>query len=188
MHVRFSSCIGTPVIDDGTEEQLGTLSFPLIHPDLGTIEGFLVTIPHFLHSESLFVSSLDILHWGTHVRIRDAGDLGPLSDRVRLQGFVDEGRLILGQRMLTESGVLLGTCKDIQFNTKTFVLEWLFPRKFFRWGLAVPASAIIEVKPDAVVLRETAIGGEIAEKTPILTQLEELTKVPTAGMMKRVKK
>lgn len=182
MHVRFSTCIGTPVIDDGTEEVLGMIGYPFIHPDLGVLEGFFVDIPRFLHTERLFLAVTDILHWGTHVRITDADVLAPLSERMRLQAFYDEGRTVMGQRMLTESGALLGVCKDIQFDTKTFVLEWLFPRKLFRWGIAVPASAIIEVKSEAVMLRDLAIPREIEEKPPILTQLEELAKVPTAGM------
>jgi uncharacterized protein YrrD len=188
MHVRLSTCIGTPVIDDMTEQAVGTVLSALIHPDLGTIEGFFVRIPHFLHGETLFLSSLDIVHWGTHVRINEAEAISPLEDRVRLQAFVDEGRTILGQRLMTEGGVYLGVCKDIQFNTKTFVLEWLFPRKLFRWGIAVPASAIVEVKKEAVVLREMAIGVELSEKQPVLKTLEELAKAPVSGMVKRDKK
>jgi uncharacterized protein YrrD len=182
VHIRFSTCIGLPVIDDSTEEQVGTLASLLIHPDLGTVEGFFVRIPKFLHSEMLFVSTMDVIHWGTHVRISEAEALGPLEDRVRLQVFVHEGRTIIGQKLLTESGAYLGVCQDVQFNTKTFVLEWLFPRKFLRWGISVPVSAIVEVKREAVVLRDQAIGAEISEKAPVLQTLEDLAKSPTAGM------
>jgi uncharacterized protein YrrD len=184
MHVRLSTSIGLPVVDDSTEEPLGTIQSLLVHPDLGTAEGFFVHIPGFLSSHTLFLSSLDILHWGAHVRIADADALSPLEDRVRLQAFLEEGRTVLGQKLLTESGANLGICKDIQFNTKTFVLEWLFPRKFLQWGIAVPVSAIVEVKREAVILRDQAIGAEI-QKTPVLQTLEELTKAPTAGLVTR---
>jgi uncharacterized protein YrrD len=182
MHIRFSTCIGLPVVDDSTEEGVGTLASLLIHPDLGTVEGFFVRIPKFLHSETLFVASMDIVHWGTHVRISDGDALGPLEDRVRLQAFVSEGRTVIGQKLLTEGGAYLGICQDVQFNTKTFTLEWLFPKKLLRWGIAVPASAIVEVKPEGVMLRDLAIGAEIGEKAQMLQTLEDLAKAPTASM------
>jgi uncharacterized protein YrrD len=185
MHVRLSTCIGLPVISDSTEEPFGTIVSLLVHPDLGTVEGFFVRTAGFLTSETLFLSTLDIIHWGTHVRISDGDALSPLEERVRLQAFLEEGRTILGQKLLTESGAYLGVCKDVQFNTKTFVLEWLFPRKLFRWGIALPVSAIVEVKREAVILREQALGTDIREKRPVLQTLEELTKAPTAGMVKR---
>ncbi len=180
MHVRLSTCIGTPVLDETTEQSAGTLSSILIHPDQGTIEGIFVTQRQMLHTQTQFVAVTDVLHWGTHIRIRDMDALSDLSERIRLQAFVDEGRTVLGQRLMTVGGVYLGVCKDVQFNTHTFVLEWLFPRLFLRWGIALPVSVIVEVKPDAIIVRETAAG--IEEKTPILQTLEELAKTPTAGM------
>ena len=186
MHVRYSACHGTHIVDDGTDESVAQLQFPLLHPDLGTVEGFYVKIPHFLRSEVLFLSSVDIIHWGAHIRIRDADVLAPLEDRVRLQALVEEGRTILGQKMLSESGAYLGRCLDIQFNTKTFMLEWLFPRKLFRWGTAMPVSAIVEVKKEAVILRDLNLLQEVEEKAPILRSLEELAKAPTASMAEKV--
>jgi uncharacterized protein YrrD len=182
MHVRFTACIGFPVVDDTNDEEVAVLHSPLVHPDLGTVEGFFVAIPKFMHTDILFISVMDIVHWGASVRIRDRECIGPIEERVRLQAFLEEGRTMYGQRLLTEGGLYLGICKDLQFNTKTFVLEWLFPRKWFRWGLAVPVSAVVEVKREAVMLRDQNLMQEIREKTPILRSLEELATPPAAGM------
>ena len=180
MHIRLSMAIGLSIVDDHTDEELGNLSTILVHPETGMVEGILVRIPHLFRSEEFFVSAIDVVHWGAHIRVSGADALSPLEERVRLQAFVDEGRTLLDQKILTEGGAVLGTCKDVQFNTKTFQLEWLFPRKFLRWALAVPASSIIEVKPEGVIVRETALPIS-TEETPVIKAIEELAKTPTAG-------
>jgi len=137
-------------MEEGTDNSvIGLLSGILIHPDTGAIEGF------FLHSRmSLFVSSLDISRWGTRVYVRNADVVAPIEDRIRLQPLLEDTRTVLGQKILSESGTRLGRCKDIQFNTDTMHIEWIFPRKLFRWGVALPVSEILEVRPDAIVVKD----------------------------------
>jgi hypothetical protein len=78
----------------------------------------------------------------------------------------DEGRSILGQRIRTENGLTLGMCGDVQFDTQTFTIEWLFPRRWWRWGRPLPASAIVEVRPDAVIVRD-----QLAKTEPITAKV-----------------
>lgn len=179
MHVRFSTCLGTPVSPDNGEGAAGVLSGILLHPDVGRVEGFFVRVAGALYTEQLFLASQDILHWGNRIRIHDAGVLGSLEERVRLHSLVLERRPVLGQRILTESGASLGVCRDVQFETKTFRIEWLFPRGWFRWRAGIPVTAIIEVRPDAVIVRDPAAavvngGAEAA----VLKALDTLTEVP----------
>lgn len=153
MHVRFSTAEGMPVTAAGGDV-VGTLSSPFIHPDTGCIEGFFVRLPGVFPGEQPFLASQDILHWGTAVHIDDADVLAPLSERIRLSALAAEGRPMLGQPMQTESGARLGTCRDVQFETKTFRVEWLFPRKWWRWRTPVSVTAVLEVKPEAIIVRD----------------------------------
>ena len=89
----------------------------------------------------------------------------------------------MGQRLQTESGVALGVCRDAQFDTKLFRLEWLFPRLFLRWGVAVPASAIVEVRTDAVMVRDSVLGAVTDSGAPVFKALDDLTKAPTPSAM-----
>ncbi len=171
MHVRLSTVLGLPILDDGSDERLGVLSSILLNPDTGVVEGLFVSQSRMPWSEVLFVSSLDVIHWGTHIRVRDDA-LSPLSERFRLQQMVEEGRTILHQRIVTEEGTVLGMCRDVQFNTKLFTLEWLFPRKFLRWGRAVPASAIVEVKREAVIVKNASLTVDVRDTIPVLQTLE----------------
>ncbi|MBT4119386.1 MAG: hypothetical protein HOG89_00165 [Candidatus Peribacter sp.] len=164
MHVRFSTCIGTPVLEEGGDNALGVLSGILIHPDTGKIEGFLVHVQGMSGKGDLFCSSSDIVRWGTRVYLRSASVLAPPEDRIRLQTLLQDPRTVLGQRIRTETGTRLGRCKDIQFNTDVMHIEWLFPRKIFRWGIALPVSDILEITPAAIVVNDPIAKARISNK------------------------
>jgi sporulation protein YlmC with PRC-barrel domain len=178
MHLRFSMSVGTPVVEEDTGEVLGTIAGILIQPDTGKIEGFFVGIPGLLTSRTLFLSGLDILRWGARVYVRDADTLSPLEEHIRLQSLIAEARPLLGQRIVTESGKGLGTCADVQFETASLVLEWLFPRKMLRWGTGLPVSQIIEVRKDAILVRDPVTPVTVAETkavaAPVLPVIETL--------------
>lgn len=165
MHVRYSNCLGIGVVDDRGNVVIGTISGIFLHPDLGKVEGLFVRVSRGFQTTEEFLSVSDIAHWGRNITVRDEHALSPLEERVRLQQLWDERRAILGQRMVTETGKILGRCKDVQFETTTFRLEWLFPRKFFRHVRGVPANAVIEVRPDAVVVRDVEIPAETTTVT-----------------------
>ena len=169
MHVRLSQCLGMAVVVGETQERLGTVHTILIHPDKGTVDGIRFSLGG-VRSTEYAVSSLDIVHWGLRIDVRSADAAGPLEENVRFQDILRDGRTVLGQRMRTEGGRDLGRCSDIQFDTERFQMEWLFPRKWLRWGRPIPVVAILEVQPQAIIVRET----EVPEKQPLLR--EELLK------------
>ncbi len=186
MHLRLSTAIGLPVVDS-SEELLGVISGVLINPDTGAIEGIFVRVASFLASETMFAATIDIQHWGRRVRIRDADSLSPLEDLVRLQQIMEERRPIVGQIIKTEEGTVLGRCVDIQFDTRFFRLEWLFPRKFFFWKTPVPAASIQQVRTDAVIVRliNPVKEEEVQVETPVLPALDPLGTTPASRVALR---
>lgn len=154
MHIRFNHCVGYTLMEDGGDQPLGTISGVLIEPDTGKIEGFFVNALGLLGNEILFCSTIDIVRWGTRVYINSRSSLAAPEDRIRLKTLLDDPRTVLGQRIKTESGAKLGRCGDVQFNTNSMHIEWIFPRKWFRWGVALPVSDIIEVRPEAIVVKD----------------------------------
>lgn len=155
MHVRWSSMRGMLVIDDDTQEHVAMLTHPLIEPDSGRILGFFVQGFSSVAAGPLFLSSLDILRFGTKVHIRSADTLSPPEEIVRLQKNLHEPRLFLGQRIrIRSSGRTIGICSDIQFDTGRFVVEWMFPRRFFLSVRPIAASEIIEVTEEAIWIQD----------------------------------
>ncbi len=157
MHLRYSACIGLPVLDETGEISLGSISGILIHPDAGKVEGFLLSGSGSSEQGTPFFSSLDIVRWGTRVYLRHAGAVGPLEERIRLAPLLRDRRTILGQAIRSESGVKLGRCADVQFTTKSMRIEWLFPRTWFRWAVPLPVSQIVEVNDHAIIVRDPII-------------------------------
>ncbi len=178
MHIRFTHCRGLPVVEEHGQQAIGVIDDIFIHPDMGKAEGFFVKISHFMHSETLFLPVADITHWGRMVMIRDRDVLAPLEDHVRLQQLSQEGRTVIGQKMVTEAGKKLGTCADAQFETKTFRVEWLFPKMMFRWARPVPVTSVQEIRSDAIVIRDQATVQAPAVEEPVFTPLEPLNTTP----------
>jgi len=114
---------------------------------------------------TLFCASADIVHWGMDLQVRSSHSVAPLSENIRLERLWAEGRTIVLQRVVTEQGRVLGRCRDVQFDTARMRLEWLFLRRFLRAGLPVPTSEIIEVRADAVVVRDPLCGQTAASKS-----------------------
>jgi sporulation protein YlmC with PRC-barrel domain len=150
MHVRLSMCIGMPVVDDRSDEALATVTGVFLHPDLGKVEGLFVMTAR----GEEFLATSDIAHWGRSVVVRDPDAIAPLEELVRLSALWDEARPVVGQRIVTETERFLGRCKDVQFETDTFRMEWLFPRKMLRWQRPVPVTAVVEVTADMVKVRD----------------------------------
>lgn len=172
MHVRYGSALGLSVLEESTGEVLGTISGIVLHPDQLKVEGFFVRTEGLWRAEDLFLPATSILRWGVSVRISHAHHVAPISEMVRMQSILESGRSVLGQRIVSEEGVYHGVCRDVQFSTKDFSLEWLFPKKGWRWRRPLPISAIVEVRPDAVVIRELQPLTEEPTPTSVLAGLD----------------
>ncbi|MBU0766615.1 hypothetical protein KKF55_02430 [Patescibacteria group bacterium] len=172
MHVRFSTSKSLPIVDQD-EEFLGVLSGMLIDPDTGKVEGFYVDVPSLMGNATLFCTALDILKWGTVIHVLDRDVLSPAEDRIRLQSLLEDERTVLRQKVRTESGMYLGVCKDVQFDTNNMKITWVFPKRLFRWGIAIPATEIIEVKKNGILVKDPVLPKEEEALDPAET-LEKL--------------
>ncbi|ALM09970.1 MAG: hypothetical protein PeribacterA2_0595 [Candidatus Peribacter riflensis] len=143
-----------PIRAEDTEEVIGVVNGILLHPDRGTVEGFFLRVPGFFSSSSLFLSSFDIAHFGRVITVRDHDRIAPAEDFLRVRPLLEDPRSILGQRIQTESGMSMGRCRDVQFETGSLRFTWLFPKRFFRWRDPIAAREIIEVRPAAIIVRD----------------------------------
>ena len=157
MQVRFTHCRGVRVIDEQEHVCVGTIDNIVIAPDTGVIEGFAVRIPGMWKTSTLFLSTQDILRWGIRVAIRCADVLVSPEEILRVEQLLRDGRTMLDQPIVTRSGQRLGRCADVQFDTKEFRVLWLFPYKFFRWGTPIPVTHVVEVRREAIIVKDIAV-------------------------------
>jgi sporulation protein YlmC with PRC-barrel domain len=168
MHVRFSTLLGWPIRQEDTGEVLGTLTGILLQPDTGVVEGFFVRVKeHFMAAQTLFLSSMDVRRLTNAFMVRGPFVLSPIEDVLRLQELLRDPRSILGQRIRTVSGINVGRCCDVQFDTLHFRIEWIFPKKFFREGLPISITDIVEVQPEAIIVRDPALPVKEKEKEKV---------------------
>lgn len=153
MHLRFSSILGYEVGDEETGEVLGKVRGILVHPDTGKVEGFFVRT-RGMFSVPLFLASMDIRRWGSRIHVRHHDVLVPIGEHIRLQSLLEEKRPVLGQLIRTERGKTLGHCRDLEFDTEQSILLRLYLRRFFREAPPIPASDILEVRRDAIIVRD----------------------------------
>jgi hypothetical protein len=158
---------GMPVTAGDVPDAFGLLSGIVIHPDTAKVEGFFVTVRVGMFSSmQLYLSTLDIQRWGTSVVARSIDALAPVDEVIRVQQLLEEERPILGQQIRTKAGATIGRCMDLQFDTTHFMMEWIFPKRFFRWGIALPSSDILEVRRDAIIVRDPLPAIEQEAPTP----------------------
>lgn len=176
MQVRFSIARGQPVVLDDSGEMLGNIDGILLDPDRGLVAGFFVRVPSgFFSSMTLFLSSNDIIRWGTAAFVKRASVLAEPGDFLRVQPLLEDKRSVLGQPIVTKGGVKLGTCKDVQFDTLHFRVHWLFPKTIFHWATPISVSDVLEITPKAIIVRD-----------PLMPVVEEEEKTTAEVMMPQV--
>lgn len=169
MHLLRSTAIGTEIIDTIDHHIHGIVSDILIDADRGKVAALLIRC--FDTPDHYALQTQDIESWGNRIHIRDAEVLGEIADFVRLKSLLEDPRAFIGQAIRTKSGQKLGRCIDVQFRSDTFDLEWIFPVKFFFMrGLALPVTEILEVTPDAIIVKDQKPKTEVA---PEEVELEE---------------
>lgn len=182
MHIRFSIAVGMPVLDDETSRIVARISGILIHPDTGKIAGFFVSVAGLFSSNEFFLSSQDIVAWGTVVHVRHQDVIVPADELVRLKPLLEDGRTMLGQRILTaKKRRYMGICKDVQFDTRQLAIEWLFPRKYFFLSQnPIPASEVTEVTKKAILVKEPLRPKKVPVQ-PVLPTAQQLNDVLPAA-------
>ena len=167
MHLLHSPAIGTEVIDEADHQLQGVVAEILLDPDRGKIVALFIASP--LSRDFLVLQTQDILSWGQRIHIAEAERIAPPQDILRLAPFLEEKRKMLGQRIQTKSGIVIGKCVDFQFNAERFNVEWIFPRKLLRKGIPLPATDILEVTEEAIIVKDQT---PKEEKAPVEERVE----------------
>jgi len=176
MHVRALHIRGTPVTEESSGHLLGHLDDLLIDPDTGHIRGFFVrsVMPG---ATILFLQSEDIVSWGTQVHVLSEEKLCPPQELLRLSEAMEDPRSVLGQPIRTRpGGERVGRCADVQFDTKTLLVEWLFPRRLLRMGNPIPTTEILEITKNAIWIRHPLTPKRVREEKTEHMQEQALAK------------
>lgn len=159
---------------------LGTIENILINADNGIVEGFFVAQNSWFYKDTLFLSNREIAEFRRkEIYIPANVSLGAPEDHFRLQLVFSDKRKILGQKIITKDKIYLGRCYDVQINTDSWRMEWLFPKKWWFLTTPVPSSEIMEVTKSHILLKN--IIKKASEQLPRKTVFPEMPEVSFPG-------
>ncbi len=159
---------GAKVVHQDTGETLALLNLPIIDPDTGVIEAFWVKPLTLMENDAVLTTS-NILSFKKNLYIASNNVLAEAADLVRIATILEDGRLILGARVESESGYFYGRVYNLSFSTETYLLKQLHvQRAFLFFGFnrrLFPYDRIVKVLADKIIINDDS-RVEVDEKVP----------------------
>ena len=151
MEKYHSKTIQIPVINqDG--EPLGIIKKILINFDKGKVIGFII-------GRNKIISPIDIMTWEDYIKINNKDDIVSETEIIEVKTYIKDKRKIIGSKVITEKGKLLGKVIDYTINSNFYSLEKLIVKKTFLKFIKfnkqiIPANEIIEIKKNKIIVKE----------------------------------
>lgn len=148
MHVRWAELREQPVASIEGTRRVGTVGDPIFNPESGTLLGCWVKTGWLSQRVLPWAAVREIEAHG--VVIAGPDELVHPQEVVRIENALKLHAPILGQRVVDESGVRLGSVQDVTIDSGAAMLVKLHTR-----NQDIPRGRIVEVRRDAVVVEAT---------------------------------
>lgn len=162
--------IGTPVLGFADGQPLGIVEDVIIHPDTGKVEALWVK-PLTLPYAHAVLPVEAILSWKKNLYVSGDGALSEPDEVIRIAETLSRKEKFVGNRVRSESGKGFGRVYDLDFDTRSMMLRYLFvdksflgfkfQRRFFHF------DNIVQVLPDVILVKDEEAK---AEKEAILAE------------------
>lgn len=154
----FREIIGTPVLHFEDGSLLASVKDVIIHPDTGKLEAFWVKTYHHPFSYGI-LQTQDIAEWKKKIYVKGGEAIGAPADIIKIADILSQKRLIVGNRVRTDSGVDLGRVFDLDFDTTQYFLRHIHVQKSFLglWRYQpriLSYDLILEVLPDTILIKD----------------------------------
>jgi len=157
MEKRYSEIIGTTVIAQEDNSEIGVIKQVLIDTDRGKIVAFVLNV-----FSSEVVLPIDIIQCNDVLLVHSKKDLVPSNETERVNKIKIRGDYLLTKRVETENGIYIGKIYDYTFDNKMFELRNFYVRKaffffFFVHNYLISSHNIIEVQNDRVIVKDSVL-------------------------------
>lgn len=154
---KISGLVGISVIDvkDGTK--LGEVEEVVVSPDDLRVLGFVVGSGRFLGHEERIVESADVRSIGSDAITVDGQDASHTSEASteEFRTARSGNRRLEGKKVITESGIVLGTVSDaIMDESGRQLAALLIGGGILQSAESLPIKRVASVGPDVIVARE----------------------------------
>jgi uncharacterized protein YrrD len=156
-----SSIQNEPIVDVSNGTKLGVVDRLIISPDTGQLVGLVAKSGGLFDGKQRIVDNGDIRSIGADaVTIRNGDSVVPEEEAPQqIQDVLHDVRQFLGTRVVTQDGTSLGKIDDVAIDEANRKLAALIVGKsLLSSGDAIPATRLVSVGPDVVVVRSGSPG------------------------------
>jgi len=151
--MSFSNIVGSPIFAEGNIRPLTTVKNLVIDPENGKLVA-LVTDVH----RNRIVSYMDIISWGRVVKVHDGDSIIDGNDVIKVEKLQKEGFEMIGAKVETKKGEVLGKVYNYYMNTSIMNLQRICTAKGFLGLLryetrVISAGDIIEMKRGKIIVK-----------------------------------
>ncbi|MDN5346483.1 MAG: hypothetical protein PWP65_47 [Clostridia bacterium] len=157
MYYKSKKLLGMPVINLSDGHQLGRIKKLIIEPQKLNIAGFILDRKGWFKEQPVIPYS-QVKNVGNHaVTVDQAGAVVKLSAMPELESLAKNPLPLMGAKVITEEGTILGVVEEFHFDPKTGHIHYLGLRGGFLQGSSVlDTSAILACGRDAIIARAGA--------------------------------
>ncbi|MSR68561.1 hypothetical protein EXS66_02130 [Candidatus Saccharibacteria bacterium] len=169
MSILISSLVGKKVFSVHDGACVAVASSWLINKDNLKIEIIIVKLVGN-NSERYILTSDILMGLPGHITIRSQDDIMETEDLIRQRELIKSKYTLLGAKVMTRSGVKVGTVKDFAYDLSNWHLTKMhiragFPQRILQASLIIDRSAVIEVKGSTVIVKDSCVRAKVKAKT-----------------------
>lgn len=163
----YSKIIGLPVFIQDSIRPVSSVHDLVIDPTNGKIVAFLID-----SRKKLVVSPMDIVSIKNGIFVRSSEDIIKSDEILRVDSIMREFGSLHDKKVFTENGKHIGKVVDFYVNPSSLVVGKIITAKSLLGiaqydGRIIPASEIIEMKKDRVIVRDDVIAVREKEKSSV---------------------
>ena len=162
---------GLAIVDVANGKKLGNADEIVVSPDTGRVLGFVMKSLGVLSPNERIVEMSDIRSIGPDA-ITVEGDEVARTSEAAAEEFTKartEKRSLMGRKVVTQDGALVGTVTDFTIDEKEArVKALILGGGLFEKGDAVPADRVVSVGTDVVVVSEPGVGANASGPRPFV--------------------
>ncbi len=164
MERYYTQAVNAEVVSTNGEF-IGRVLEVLVDPNTGKVAGFLL----FPKGKKVLAPS-DIVFWDQHIIIHDADDIMEINEILKVKEVLAKHTPIIKNKVFTEDKIYLGTVMNFAIDTKHFVLTKILVAKailgiFYHDEKIITYNNIIEITPDAIIVKSPRIPLKVKEKS-----------------------
>lgn len=170
----ISEVVGAKLVDLENSQTIGRITDWIIDPQQKKISALVVKLPGIFRGVSI-ITTIDVIEYGPGiVVVRDQNAVVSPNEVIGLKKLIKSRQRIIGSRVETKSGKLLGNVEDLIFETVDSILQKLYVKPGILGMVKQPdriisADKIIKIEPKRIVVQDNVMDMQTNKLAQVIT-------------------